>query len=118
MNYWEMQKSFWKTPTGIIIWITLLAIMLGGGLLALNFIDSPFPVIEFFHARPMVISQGETTNLSWSVIGASMVDIYPRIGHVEPKGFRKVSPSETIIYTLIAMNGSKKRSIDARVIVE
>ncbi|HPM26630.1 MAG TPA: hypothetical protein PLD96_04770, partial [Methanothrix sp.] len=82
-NYWEMQKSFWKTPAGIAIWILLLGAFLGGGLLALNFFGHQYPVIESFHAHPVVVSPGGASNLSWSVIGAERVLIYPGVGEVD-----------------------------------
>jgi len=118
MNYWEMQKSFWKTPTGIVIWIVLLAAIMGGGLLALNIFVSPYPVIEFFDAKPVVIGPGNASNLSWSAVGASLVEIDPGIGQVELRGFREVSPQETTTYTLTAVNGTRSRSRDVRVIVK
>jgi len=118
MNYWEMQKSFWKTPTGIVIWAVLLAAILGGGLLALNVFVSPYPVIEFFDGDPVVVGHGNASNLSWSVVGASQVEIGPGIGRVELKGFRDVSPKETTTYMLTAVNGTRSRSREVRVIVE
>jgi hypothetical protein len=118
MNYWEMQKSFWKTPAGVVIWMGILAVILGGLLLALNLFVSPFPIIESFDADPTVIQPGENVNLSWSVIGATQVLIDQGIGAVESKGFRSVSPVETSVYTLTALNGSRNRSADVRVIVE
>jgi hypothetical protein len=118
MNYWETQKSFWKTPTGAVIWMGMLAIILGGLLLALNLLVSPFPIIESFDVDPVVIQPGGTANLSWSVIGATQVTIDQGIGIVELKGTRSVSPSETSVYTLMAVNGTRNRSADVRVIVE
>lgn len=118
MNYWEMQKSFWKTPAGVVIWIGILAAIFGGLLLALNLFVSPFPIIETFDADPSVISKGEDAYLRWSVIGASQVSIDGGIGDVSPSGTRAVSPSQTTIYTLTAVNGTRNRSANARVMVE
>jgi hypothetical protein len=118
MNYWEMQKSFWKTPIGIAVWLILLAAILGGGLLALNIFVSPYPVIEFFDAEPSVLSPTNASNLSWSVIGASRVEIDQGIGQVELMGFRHVHPNETTTYTLTAINGTRNRSIETRVMVQ
>jgi multidrug efflux pump subunit AcrB len=118
MNYWETQKSFWKTPTGVVIWMGMLAIILGGLLLALNLFTSPFPIIESFDVDPVVILPGGSANLSWSVIGATQVVIDQGIGIVELKGTRSVSPSETSVYTLTAVNGTRNRSADVQVIVE
>lgn len=118
MNYWDMQKSFWKTPRGIVIWMALLVIILGGGLLALNLFISPYPIIQSFDASPVVVKPGGHTNLSWSVIGATDVAIDQGIGAVELKGVRSVSPSQTTSYTLTAINGTRNRSMDVRVILE
>jgi hypothetical protein len=118
MNYWEMQKTFWKTPKGIIIWFILLTTILGGGLLALNIYVSPYPVIEFFDAKPIVVSSGNSSNLSWSVIGADSVAINQGFGEVELKGSKLVSPSETTTYTLTAINGTINRSFNVKVLVK
>jgi hypothetical protein len=117
MNYWDMQKSFWKTPAGIAIWIMMLAAVVGGGLLALNAFVSPYPVIEFFDADPVVVNPDEASNLSWSIIGARHVEIDHGIGQVELHGFCQVAPSETTIYTLTAVNGSRNRSREVRILV-
>ena len=117
MNYWDMQKSFWKTPPGIAIWVVMLAAIAGGGLLALNLFVSPYPIIESFDADPVVINPGETANLSWSIIGAERVQIDQGIGQVELGGFRRVSPAETAIYTLTAVNGSRNRTREIRILV-
>jgi hypothetical protein len=116
-NYWEMQKSFWKTPTGIAIWILLLAAILGGGLLALNVFGSPYPVIESFRGDPVVVSPGGTSNLSWSVVGAGRVKIDQGVGEVALKGFTKVKPFETTTYSLTAINGSINRSMTLKIMV-
>lgn len=118
MNYWDMQKSFWKTPIGVAIWMGMLAVILGGLLLALNLFVSPFPIIESFDADPSVIRPGGSANLSWSIIGATQVAIDQGIGTVGLKGVRSVSPSKTTVYTLSAVNGTRNRSADVRVIVE
>jgi hypothetical protein len=117
MNYWEMQRSFWKTPTGIAIWLALLVAIIGGGLLALNVFVSPYPVIEFFDADPVAVNSSEASNISWSVIGATQVEVNHEIGRVGLKGFALVFPEETTIYTLTAVNGSRSRSLDAKVII-
>ncbi len=117
MNYWDRQKSFWKTPAGLAIWFALLVAILGGGLLALNLLVSPYPVIASFDADPAVIRAGEAANLSWSVIGATYVFIDQEIGQVDLKGFEKVMPSETTTYELAAANGSRNRSMEVKVMV-
>jgi len=117
MNYWEMQRSFWKTPVGIAIWALLLAAFFGGGLLALNIFGTPYPVIELFHADPMVVSPGNASNLSWGVIGASLVKIDPDVGEVALRGSAVVKPQETTTYRITAVNGSTNRSITLKIMV-
>lgn len=118
MNYWERQKSFWKTPWGLALYFLLLIALLAGGLLALNHFSSPFPVIETFRAGPLVIGQGEAANLSWSVVGAERVEINQGIGVVDGSGSWRVSPEKTTIYTLTAFNGTRIGAAEARVMVE
>ena len=116
-NYWEMQKSFWKTPVGIAIWIMLLAIILGGGLIALNVFGHQYPVIESFYAHPVVVSSGEASNISWSVIGAEKVLIHPGVGEVDLKGSVRVEPNEITEYSIAAMNGTENRSMTLKIMV-
>ena len=117
MNYWESRKSFWTTPKGFILQITAILIILGGALITLNLYTSPFPVIEYFDAKPVVISPGEATILSWSVVGATTVEIDQGVGIVVQKGAISVSSSETKIYTLTAINGTRNRTRSVRVMV-
>jgi hypothetical protein len=117
-NYWDMQKSFWKTPKGIVIWLLLLAAILCGGLLALNIFGSPYPVIESFRADPVVVSPGGASNLSWSVFGAARAEIDQGIGEVAPKGFMRVMPVETTTYRLTAINSSVNRSMTLKIMVQ
>jgi hypothetical protein len=117
-NYWEMQKSFWKTPAGIAIWVLLLAAFLGGGLLALNVFGHQYPVIESFRAHPVVVSPGGASNLSWSVIGAERVLIHPWVGEVDLKGSVQVQPNETAEYRIEAINGTENRSMTLKIMVD
>ena len=116
-NYWDMQKSFWKTPVGIAIWIMLLAIFLGGGLIALNVFGHQYPVIESFCAHPTVVSSGEASNISWSVIGAEKVLIHPGVGEVDLNGSVRVEPNETTEYRIAAVNGTENRSMTLKIMV-
>ena len=110
--------SFWKTPAGIPIWILLLGAILGGGLLALNIFGHPYPVIESFQADPVVVSPGEASNLSWSVIGAERVLINPEVGEVDLKGSVQVRPNETTEYRIAAINGTENRSMTLKIMVD
>jgi hypothetical protein len=115
MNYWESRKSFWTTPKGFLLQITAILIIMGGALIALNLYTSPFPVIEYFDAKPVTISPGEASVLSWSVVGATTVEIDQGVGSVAFKGEMKVTPSETTTYTLTAVNGTRNRTRSVRV---
>ncbi len=95
----------------------LLAAILGGSLLALNILGSPYPVVESFHADPVVVSSGGASNLSWSVIGASQVKIDQGVGEVGLKGSIKVEPFETTTYRLTAIDGSINRSTTLKIMV-
>jgi hypothetical protein len=117
MNYWESRKSFWTTPKGFILQITAILIILGGALITLNLYTSPFPVIEYFDAKPVAISPGEATILSWSVVGATTVEIDQGVGIVVLKGTTKVSLSGTTTYTLTAVNGTRNRKRSLKVMV-
>jgi len=117
-NYWEMQKSFWKTPVGIAIWACILFAFLGGGLLALNIFGNPYPIIESFHADPVAVGPGEETNLSWSVIGASRVEIDHGVGEVALRGFTGVKLQDTTEYTITAINGTINRSKSLKIMVD
>jgi hypothetical protein len=117
MNYWESRKSFWTTPKGFILQITAILIVLGGALITLNLYTSPFPVIEYFDAKPVAISPGEAAILSWSVVGATTVEIDQGVGIVTLKGMKKVYPSETTTYNLAAVNGTRNRTRSVRVMV-
>ncbi len=85
--------------------------------MVLNLYTSPFPVIEYFDAKPVAISPGEGTILSWSVVGATIVEIDQGVGIVALKGAMRVSPSETTTYTLMAVNGTRNRTRSVRVMV-
>jgi hypothetical protein len=62
------------------------------------------PVINYFNAGNMVIVEGEISSLSWSVSNAESVTIEPSIGLVPPEGYQEVCPSESLEYTLTAVN--------------
>jgi len=62
------------------------------------------PVVLRFSSSPAEISTGESATLSWIVKDATSVSINHGVGVVENVGSKKVSPSATITYTLIATN--------------
>jgi len=66
--------------------------------------SSQAPVISSFDADSSTIAAGESSTLSWSVVGATMVSIDQGIGNVALSGRRAVMPSATTVYTLTATN--------------
>jgi len=61
-------------------------------------------VINSFGASPPTIAAGESSTLSWSVAGATTVNIDQGIGNVALAGSRIVMPGSTTVYTLTATN--------------
>ncbi len=67
---------------------------------------SPFgPTIANFTATPSSITVGQSSNLSWSVSGATSLSISPGIGAVTGNSLT-VSPTTTTTYTLTASNSN------------
>jgi hypothetical protein len=64
----------------------------------------PKPVINSFSASPSTIVSGSSTQLTWSVTGASSTSIDQGIGVVTGTS-KSVSPTQTTTYTLTATNG-------------
>ncbi len=67
---------------------------------------SESPVISSFGADPPTIAAGESSMLSWNVLGATNASIDQGIGSVALSSTRTVMPSETTVYTLTATNAS------------
>ncbi|GEM_PF-436108 len=64
------------------------------------------PVISSFGTDPPTIAAGESSTLSWSVVGATTVSIDQGIGNVALSGRRAVVPGATTVYTLTATNSA------------
>jgi len=62
------------------------------------------PAISSFTASPTSITQGQQTTLSWSVTGATTVNIQPDIGNQGLTGSLTLTPNATVTYTLTATN--------------
>jgi hypothetical protein len=75
------------------------------------------PSIVSFNAGPPSISAGDSSNLSWSVTGATTVSIDQGIGNVALTGTRAVAPAATTIYTLTASNAAGSVTATTQVIV-
>src|SRR4030042_3793599 len=88
--------------------LLLLLVFAGGGdLTGLTVTtSSQAPVISSFDADPSTIAAGESSTLSWSVVGATTVSIDQGIGNVALAGRRAVVPSATTVYTLTATNAA------------
>jgi hypothetical protein len=62
------------------------------------------PFVNYFTANPPRISSGGSSELSWSVLNATSINIQPGIGEVEATGTALVSPTLRTTYTLTARN--------------
>ncbi len=62
------------------------------------------PSIGSFSVSPVIIEEGESSKLIWSVSSATKVSIEPEIGTVDSTGSQSISPSKTTTYTLTATN--------------
>jgi uncharacterized cupredoxin-like copper-binding protein len=75
-------------------------------------------VVTSFDADPLKIAPGESSTLSWTVQGATRVEIDPDVGSVALSGSRVVSPTTTTVYTLTATNAAgKTTSVTVQVVV-
>ena len=74
------------------------------------------PTITSFAASPASISTGQTTNLTWSVTGATSLSINPGVGTVTGTA-KAVSPGTTTTYTLTATNSGGSATATATVSV-
>ena len=73
--------------------------------------------ITSFGAEPNLIDEGETADLTWSVIEATSVTIDNGIGSVSLTGIRIVMPTVTTTYTLTASNGKTTKTATTQIIV-
>jgi hypothetical protein len=64
------------------------------------------PKINSFVSSPPEIQSGQSTTLTWSILGATTVTIDPEIGAVSGVGTKSVSPTVTTDYTISATNGN------------
>ena len=66
-----------------------------------------------FSADPTSIAKGEASSLKWSTTNATQVTIAPEVGPVAAEGATKVSPADSVTYTLTASGPGG--SVDATV---
>ena len=85
-------------------------------------VDTPKELVELsiqkFEVMPSLINEGETTNLSWEVLGAEKVIMDNDIGIVSLSGSRIIKPIKSTTYTLIAGVNKKTVTATTHVIVE
>jgi hypothetical protein len=75
------------------------------------------PVISSFEVIPNVIQLGNTAKLRWVVSNATSVTIDNGIGAVNLSGIRKITPTETTIFTLTAKSSTSTVTATISVIV-
>jgi hypothetical protein len=75
------------------------------------------PAIMMFSVNPYSIQEGNTAELSWNVINASLVTIDTGIGNVSLAGNRIITPLVTTNYTLTARYGDKETHASCQIIV-
>ncbi|MFN7922819.1 MAG: OmpA family protein [Bryobacteraceae bacterium] len=75
----------------------------------------PRPQIVQFSASPVQIVEGDSSTLTWRVMGANTVTIDQGIGKVDPNGSQKVTPANNTVYTLTATNDFGTSTMQATV---
>ena len=77
---------------------------------------SPRPTITF-QADPTSIAKGETSTLSWSTTNATQVTIAPEVGTVTAEGSTKVTPADSVTYTLSASGPGGSADASVRITI-
>lgn len=75
------------------------------------------PSISYFVPNPPMINAGDSSTLSWSVSGATTIEINEGIGNVNPVDSVSVSPGTTTSYTLTATNAFGWASATTQIVV-
>ena len=75
------------------------------------------PVITSFTASPAALTSGQSTQLAWTVTGATTLTLDQGIGDVTGQTTRTVAPTASTTYTLTASNGAGSVSAQVRVTV-
>jgi peptidoglycan-associated lipoprotein len=76
----------------------------------------PRPTITF-QANPTSINKGDTSTLSWSTTNSTQVTIAPEVGTVTAEGSTKVTPSDSVTYTLTATGPGGSADASVRVTI-
>ena len=79
--------------------------------------SSPTGPTPRFEAIPANVTAGQATQLTWTVEGATSVNIQPVVGSVPASGSAPVTPGETTTYTLTAVLPSGNVTATATVTV-
>jgi peptidoglycan-associated lipoprotein len=66
---------------------------------------------------PTSINKGDTVTLSWSSTNATQLTIAPEVGAVAPEGSTKVTPSDSVTYTLTASGPGGSADSSVRITV-
>jgi hypothetical protein len=98
----------------LLLTVLFLASCYPGGKIT---IGGQLPIINSFNASPASISAGESSNLSWTVTGATTISIDQGIGNVALTGTRAVAPAATTVYTLTASSTAGSVTVTTQVIV-
>lgn len=69
-------------------------------------LPSQKPVIDVYKVNTLEINTGESAVITWSVIGAASVNMNPNVGVMPSSGSIEVTPVETTVYTIHAVNES------------
>jgi peptidoglycan-associated lipoprotein len=70
-----------------------------------------------FSANPSSINKGESATLNWTTTDATNVSISPEVGPVTAQGSTKVSPADSVTYTITATGPGGSADGSARVTV-
>jgi peptidoglycan-associated lipoprotein len=68
-------------------------------------------------ANPTFIQVGESSTLTWSSTNATSLNLQPGIGAVAPEGSTRVTPRESVTYTLTASGPGGTREASVRITV-
>jgi len=86
-----------------LVVLVLLLLTAGCDLAGINLTTTTqSAAINSFGASPPSVAAGESSTLSWSVAGATTVNIDQGVGNVALSGSRVVMPTATTVYTLTA----------------
>jgi peptidoglycan-associated lipoprotein len=70
-----------------------------------------------FSADPASIAKGDSATLTWTTTDATNVSIAPEVGAVTAQGSTKVSPADSVTYTITASGPGGSADASARVTV-